>query len=97
MRFLKMASKKPTAVSIEDLAIVPTNAQSIVETYKNFNTLSILSLAVSLMATWEGLLSTFGQGLNAAGPVSLVYGFIGTVYLVTLIKFERAYANSVFF
>jgi hypothetical protein len=49
------------------------------------------------MATWEGLLSTFGQGLNAAGPVSLVYGFIGTVYLVTLIKFERAYANSVFF
>uniref|UniRef100_A0A8H7N224 Amino acid permease/ SLC12A domain-containing protein n=2 Tax=Bionectria ochroleuca TaxID=29856 RepID=A0A8H7N224_BIOOC len=76
MRFLKMASKKPTAVSIEDLAIVPTNAQSIVETYKNFNTLSILSLAVSLMATWEGLLSTFGQGLNAAGPVSLVYGFI---------------------
>lgn len=44
---------------------------------KNFNTLSTLSLATSLMATWEALCSTMGAGLVSGGPVSLVYGFIG--------------------
>lgn len=43
---------------------------------KNFNTLSTLSLAVSLMATWETICSTIGSGLVSGGPVSLVYGFI---------------------
>lgn len=43
---------------------------------KNFNTLSTLSLAVSLMATWETVCSTIGSGLVSGGSVSLVYGFL---------------------
>lgn len=43
---------------------------------QNFNTLSTLSLAVSLMATWETVCSTIGSGLVSGGPVSLIYGFL---------------------
>ncbi|RYP14072.1 hypothetical protein DL765_006606 [Monosporascus sp. GIB2] len=45
---------------------------------KSFNALSTFSLAVSLMATWEGLCSTFGSGLMSGGSVSLLYGFIAS-------------------
>ncbi|KAI7787076.1 hypothetical protein LA080_001168 [Diaporthe eres] len=41
------------------------------EVNRNFNTLSTLSLAVSLMATWETVCSTIGSGLVSGGPVSL--------------------------
>ncbi|KAH8707124.1 amino acid/polyamine transporter I [Phaeosphaeriaceae sp. PMI808] len=43
---------------------------------KVYSFLSIISLAVSLMATWEALLSTMGAGLVSGGPVSLVWGFV---------------------
>lgn len=52
------------------------NGVSLIQVNKNFNTLSTLSLAVSLMATWETVCSTIGSGLISGGPVSLVYGFI---------------------
>lgn len=52
------------------------NDVSLIQVNKNFNTLSTLSLAVSLMATWETVCSTIGSGLVSGGPVSLVYGFI---------------------
>lgn len=48
---------------------------------KNFNTLSTLSLAVSLMATWETVCSTIGSGLVSGGSVSLVYGFIRMTFV----------------
>lgn len=38
--------------------------------------MSVLSVSVTLMATWEALGSVFGGGLVAGGPVSLVYGYI---------------------
>ncbi|PVI02997.1 amino acid transporter [Periconia macrospinosa] len=47
-----------------------------VTTRKNYDGLSMLALAVSLMATWEALCSTMGSGLNSGGPVALLYGFI---------------------
>ncbi|PYI06804.1 putative GABA permease [Aspergillus sclerotiicarbonarius CBS 121057] len=49
------------------------------ETYelkKGFSRLTILSMTVVLMATWEALSSTMAAGLVSGGPVSLVYGFI---------------------
>lgn len=52
------------------------NGVCLIQVNKNFNTLSTLSLAVSLMATWETVCSTIGSGLVSGGPVSLVYGFI---------------------
>ncbi|PWY94742.1 putative GABA permease [Aspergillus sclerotioniger CBS 115572] len=49
------------------------------ETYelkKGFSSLTILSMTVILMATWEALSSTMAAGLVSGGPVSLVYGFL---------------------
>ncbi|KAL2290903.1 hypothetical protein FJTKL_14843 [Diaporthe vaccinii] len=54
------------------------NCVGLIQVNRNFNTLSTLSLAVSLMATWETVCSTIGSGLVSGGPVSLVYGFIRT-------------------
>lgn len=48
----------------------------VIELKKNFNTLSTFSLALSLMATWETLLSTMGFALISGGAVSLIYGFL---------------------
>ncbi|KAK0383891.1 hypothetical protein NLU13_7983 [Sarocladium strictum] len=53
-----------------------TDAIGEVEPEKNFNTMSTFSLSLSLMATWEALLSTIGLGLTAGGSVALVYGFL---------------------
>lgn len=44
---------------------------------KVYGALSMIALAVSLMATWEALCSTMGAGLVSGGPVSLVWGFLG--------------------
>ncbi|EED13334.1 GABA permease, putative [Talaromyces stipitatus ATCC 10500] len=41
-----------------------------------FGKLSMLSLSVSLMATWEALCSTMVSGLVSGGPPALIYGFI---------------------
>ncbi|KAF4279563.1 hypothetical protein KXV78_004711 [Aspergillus fumigatus] len=46
------------------------------ELKKGFTPLTILSMAVVLMATWEALSSTMVSALVSGGPVSLVYGFI---------------------
>ncbi|KAF9888271.1 hypothetical protein FE257_008841 [Aspergillus nanangensis] len=46
------------------------------ELKKRFSRLTILSMAVVLMATWEALSSTMVSGLVNGGPVSLVYGFL---------------------
>ena len=48
----------------------------VVELNKSFSTISTFSLALSLMATWETLLSTMGLALVSGGSVALVYGFI---------------------
>lgn len=48
----------------------------VVELNKTFTTMSTFSLALSLMATWETLLSTMGLALVSGGTVSLVYGYI---------------------
>jgi hypothetical protein len=55
---------------------VATNDLPVFQVQKTFGTLSTLSLAVSLMATWETICSTIGSGLVSGGPVSLIYGFI---------------------
>ncbi|KAL4790584.1 amino acid/polyamine transporter I [Aspergillus venezuelensis] len=46
------------------------------ELKKGFSRLTILSMTVILMATWEALSSTMVSGLVSGGPVSLVYGFL---------------------
>ena len=61
---------------------------------KNFTTLSTLSLAATLMATWEAMLSTMGAGLVSGGPVSLVYGFIRTQALALSLPFTRKLTTS---
>ncbi|KAG9192505.1 hypothetical protein G6011_11239 [Alternaria panax] len=43
---------------------------------QNFNILSLISTATSLIATWEALGSTMASGLISGGPVSLVFGYI---------------------
>ncbi|KAJ1326008.1 choline transport protein [Microdochium nivale] len=53
-----------------------TREGEVVELNKTFNTLSTFSLALSLMATWETLLSTMGLALVSGGTVSLVYGYL---------------------
>ncbi|KXJ90071.1 GABA permease [Microdochium bolleyi] len=53
-----------------------TGEGQVVELNKSFDTLSTFSLALSLMATWESLLSTMGLALVSGGAVSLVYGFL---------------------
>jgi hypothetical protein len=44
---------------------------------KVYGPLSMIAVAVSLMATWEALCSTMGAALISGGPVSLVWGFVG--------------------
>ncbi|KAL4925282.1 putative GABA permease [Aspergillus undulatus] len=46
------------------------------ELKRGFSRLTILSMTVILMATWEALSSTIVSGLVSGGPVSLVYGFL---------------------
>jgi hypothetical protein len=46
---------------------------------KPFGVVSTLAVGMTLMATWEALCVTMGSGDVSGGPVSLVYGFIGTL------------------
>ncbi|KAL4738369.1 amino acid/polyamine transporter I [Aspergillus similis] len=46
------------------------------EVKKGFSCLTILSMSVVLMATWEALSSTMVSALVSGGPVSLVYGYL---------------------
>ncbi|RDW68715.1 putative GABA permease [Aspergillus mulundensis] len=46
------------------------------EVKKGFSRLTILSMTVVLMATWEALSSTMVSALVSGGPVSLVYGYL---------------------
>ncbi|KAL4892546.1 putative GABA permease [Aspergillus ambiguus] len=43
---------------------------------RGFSRLTILSMVVVLMATWEAISSTMVSGLISGGPVSLVYGYL---------------------
>ncbi|KAI4231321.1 MAG: hypothetical protein L6R40_007766 [Gallowayella cf. fulva] len=50
---------------------------------RNFGFMSMLGFSCTMLATWEGLLILFVQGLTNGGPAGLVYGYllswIGTV------------------
>ncbi|KAL4767879.1 amino acid/polyamine transporter I [Aspergillus nidulans var. acristatus] len=46
------------------------------EVKKGFSRLTILSMTVVLMATWEALSSTMVSALVSGGPASLVYGYL---------------------
>ncbi|KAK5055085.1 hypothetical protein LTR84_012833 [Exophiala bonariae] len=46
------------------------------ELKKRFSSLNILSVCVTLMATWEATGAVFAGGLVAGGPVALLYGYI---------------------
>ena len=76
-------AKEPLSATMresKDITRVQTESDQgeIVHPEKSFSALSTFSLAVSLMATWEGLCSTFGSGLMSGGSVSLLYGFIAS-------------------
>ncbi|KAI9712157.1 MAG: hypothetical protein M1812_006995 [Candelaria pacifica] len=43
---------------------------------RNFGFISTVAFSSTLLATWEGLSSSFQAGLNNGGPTSLVYGFM---------------------
>ncbi|KAI9774493.1 MAG: hypothetical protein M1835_006012 [Candelina submexicana] len=43
---------------------------------RNFGFIATVAFSSTLLATWEGLSSSFQAGLNNGGPVSLVYGLI---------------------
>ena len=73
---------KPSGVPGEDDAMsaeqVQVHTAEVVKLKQNFNSLSMLATCVSLMATWEAFCSTMASGLVSGGPVSLVYGYLGT-------------------
>ncbi|GKZ37169.1 hypothetical protein AbraIFM66950_008592 [Aspergillus brasiliensis] len=52
------------------------NVGEVIQLKKPFSRLTIFSLTVVLMSTWEALSSTMSSGLVSGGPVSLVYGFL---------------------
>ncbi|KAF2140425.1 uncharacterized protein K452DRAFT_55698 [Aplosporella prunicola CBS 121167] len=54
---------------------------------RDFGFLSMLGFALTVLATWEGLLTTFSQGLQNGGPSGLVYGYI-IVWVATMSSFS---------
>lgn len=92
MAFDLSTHEKSNPKMVENLSVGPGETQ---ELKRGFSLISLLALSVSLMATWEPFAgiskcsilfllipkqsSTMVSGLISGGPVSLLYGFIGTI------------------
>ncbi|PYH76870.1 GABA permease [Aspergillus uvarum CBS 121591] len=73
---IKVSNISCTAKSGEVDERVHSGVGEVIELKKPFSRLTILSLTVVLMATWEAFSGTMAAGLVSGGPVSLVYGYL---------------------
>ncbi|KAL4902019.1 hypothetical protein BDW74DRAFT_187028 [Aspergillus multicolor] len=73
---MKIHSKKEHQADNAETEVKSNYEGETFEVKKGFSRLTILSMTVVLMATWEALSSTMVSALVSGGPVSLVYGYL---------------------
>lgn len=100
-------SKKNITIE-EGPAMLPQSRKDVGQTYghstgssgrrnldRKFDSLSILALSVTLLASWEGLASTFSTSLLNGGPSSLVWGLLFSLTGTLAMAFSLAEMASI--